>query len=184
MPVTADDIADLRRDSPDYAETEQLKAEIEQLRQTRDPFHLTAAELDKIFRWKLVQQYERGRARRDSNTNEACRVVTEAAFRVHVDDIDLEAEIRLGILTSLRGVGVPVASAILALTDPADYCVIDFRGWRAVFNEDKHSFSVPEYRRYRNQVAELADELSWPVQEVDLAIWCYDRRKPKNCSSV
>jgi 2C-methyl-D-erythritol 2,4-cyclodiphosphate synthase len=72
-------------------------------------------------------------------------------------------------------VGVPVASAILALVFPEKYSVIDFRGWRQVFGEERTTFSVSDYRRYLTEIQKLAQELGWIVQEVDLAIWEYDR---------
>jgi hypothetical protein len=87
------------------------------------------------------------------------------------------ATIRLGLLLALPGVGVPVASAVLALTEPQQYCVVDFRGWRTVFGEERESFSIADYLRYRAEVARLAADLGWPVQEADLAIWEYDRRR-------
>lgn len=83
---------------------------------------------------------------------------------------------RVGILCALRGVGVPVASAVLALAFPDEYAVIDFRGWRQVFGEDRRQFGVGDYKRYLGEVRRLARELEWPVQEVDLAIWHYDTR--------
>jgi hypothetical protein len=83
----------------------------------------------------------------------------------------------MGLLVALPGVGVPVASAVLALTDPERYCVIDFRGWRTVFDEERTAFSIRDYLRYRGEVARVAVNLGWPVQETDLAIWEYDRRR-------
>ncbi len=69
--------------------------------------------------------------------------------------------------------------ADLALTDPQRYCVIDFRGWRSVFGEAREgkAFLIPDYLRYRTEVAKVAAELDWSVQEADLAIWEYDRRR-------
>ena len=77
----------------------------------------------------------------------------------------------------VEGVALPGASAVLALTEPQRYCVVDFRGWRAVFGEDRKSFSIRDYWRYRSEVARIAADLGSPVQEVDLAIWEYDRRQ-------
>jgi hypothetical protein len=76
----------------------------------------------------------------------------------------------------LRGVGVPVASAVLALVFPEEYGVIDFRGWWQIFGEKRSIFSISDYKRYLCELRHLADELNWPVQEVDLAIWEYDRK--------
>ena len=97
-------------------------------------------------------------------------------FEVGSDDPDYELETRVRLLCSIRGVGVGVASAVLALTEPASYCVIDFRGWRQLFGEERRFFSVEQYKKYVKAVRTLARELRWPVQEVDLAIWEYDRR--------
>jgi hypothetical protein len=71
---------------------------------------------------------------------------------------------------------VPVASAILALTEPERNCVIDFRGWRAVFNDERREFDTPAYILYLTKIRNLAQELGWPVQEADLAVWEYDLR--------
>ena len=39
------------------------------------------------------------------------------------------------------------------------------------------NFSIADYLRYRAEVARLAADLGWPVQEADLTIWEYDRRR-------
>ena len=51
----------------------------------------------------------------------AYEIITQATFAIHDGDWRLKADLRLGVLTALRGVGVPVASAILALADPDRY---------------------------------------------------------------
>lgn len=175
--IKAADVHHLRTASPDYAETEALKAEFRRCREARNPFFLTSDELDRVFRWKLRSQYGRQANHRARNSEAAYRAVTEAVFKIVGPDFEYECAVRLGLLVALPGIGVPVASAILALTEPHRYCVIDFRGWRAVFGENRNAFSVGDYLRYRNEVARVAAELGWPVQEADLAIWEYDRRR-------
>jgi hypothetical protein len=174
--VQADDIRELRQVAFDYQETEHLKQDLRNLRLERDPFYLAKNDLDSIFRWKLRNQYGRCRRRLDANTPSACRVVTQAAFAVRELDEDYEADLRLGILKALWGVGVPVASAILALVEPDRYCVIDFRGWRVVTGERRDEFGINQYLQYRSAVRQLAHQLGWSLQETDLAIWEYDRR--------
>jgi hypothetical protein len=176
--IRPSDIADLRTAVTDGAETDALKARMSELRRERDPFYLTAAELDPVFHWKLRGQYGRQEALRATNPPEAYVVITRAAFEVRGDDPDWELEIRTRILTALRGVGVPVASAILALVQPDDYCVIDFRAWRQVFGEERRSFDVGHYKKYAKVVRDLARDLGWAAQEVDAAIWERDRRIP------
>src|SRR6266545_3698550 len=51
-------------------------------------------------------------------------------------------------LNVLHRVGIPVASAILALAKPDKYAVIDFRGWRQIFARKKNSFSTRDYLTY------------------------------------
>jgi len=173
--ITAAQLVPYRTSSVDYALTEHLKARFAQLRRERRPLYLTFEEFDEILRWKLRGQYGRQRERRKVNTEDVIRTVTGAALTVTHPDEEYEIELRVSILCALRGVGVPVASAVLALVFPERYAVIDFRGWRQVFGEKKITFSIRDYKKYLVEIRRLADELNWPVQEVDLAIWEYDR---------
>jgi hypothetical protein len=177
--IGADDIRHLRTASPEHGATEALKAELSNSRKERDPFFLTGEELERIYRWKLRAQYRRQAHIRARNTEAAYRAVTEAVFKVVDPDPVYECTVRVGLLIAVPGIGVPVASAALALTDPRRYCVIDFRGWRSVFGEDRKGkpFLIPDYLRYRAEVAKIAEQLGWSVQETDLAIWEYDRRR-------
>ncbi len=173
--IRATQLIPYRRSSDDYGLTERLKAEFTRLRRERHPLYLTSEELDEILHWKLRGQYGRQKERRKANTEDVIQTITGAALSITHPDEDYETELRLGILCCLRGVGVPVASAILALAFPERYAVIDFRGWRQIFGEERTTFSISDYKRYLREVKRLAGELGWPVQEVDLAIWEYDR---------
>ncbi|MFQ6676032.1 MAG: hypothetical protein ACE5LH_06760 [Fidelibacterota bacterium] len=90
---------------------------------------------------------------------------------------EYELDLRRAILCSLRGVGEPVASAVLGLCFPEEYAVIDFRVWRELFNENRRVFSIPDHRRYMRRLRPLADEPGFPVQEVDHLLWKIDRRE-------
>ncbi|MGC8786100.1 MAG: hypothetical protein ACP5Q1_01585 [Anaerolineae bacterium] len=164
-----------RTSSDDYDLTERLKAKFARLRIKRHPLYLTSKEFDEILHWKLRGQYGRQQQRRKANTGNIIRTVTRAALSITHPDEDYEIELRLGILCCLRGVGVPVASAILALVFPEKYAVIDFRGWRQIFDEERTTFSISDYKQYLYEIKRLAAELGWLVQEVDLAIWEFDR---------
>ncbi len=93
---------------------------------------------------------------------------------------------RVTMLRVLPGVGMGVASAILALCFPEQYAPIDFRVWRQLSDSELSMFEIPEYRRYLKKLRELADELAsldpvndWPVQLVDYFAWEYDAATAK-----
>lgn len=174
--MTASQLAGLRTASIDYEETQRLKEKLRRLKTQRQPFYLTGDEFDEILKWKLRKQYGRQKKIRAANTDNLIRHITGAVLNLAHPDKGYEIDLRINCLCCLRGVGIPVASAILALVFPDDYAVIDFRGWRQVFGAKREAFSLRDYRRYLREIARFAGELGWSVQEVDLAIWEYDRR--------
>lgn len=178
--VTAQDIAPLRNASRDESQTRELMARLVRFQQQTGPLYLTAQEFDDILKWKLRGQYGRQSRRRSENCAELIHQITGVALTLQHTNSEYEIELRLKILCALRGVEVPVASAILALTYPTRYAVIDFRVWRQVFEEERHSFSVPDYKRYLQKLQMMAQELSWTIQEVDQAIWEYDLRQNRD----
>jgi hypothetical protein len=173
--IKSSQLAKYRTSSNDYAFTEQLKTRFAKIRRQRNPLFLNSSEFDNILHWKLRGQYGRQYEMRKTNSESNIIIVTGAAFTITNVDPNYELELRLDILCSLRGVGVPVASAVLALVFPEKYCVIDFRGWRQIFNENKNMFSISDYKKYLCEISKLAAELQWSIQEVDLAIWEFDR---------
>ena len=177
--VAPDTIKPLRYAQIDHQETERLKAALADLRAKRSPMYLTLSELDPILDWKLGTQRNRSRRWWRLKTDDLIRDVTSLALNLRHPDAEYQLELRTGILTAVRGIGVSVASAILALVYPEEYAVIDYRVWRQLFGEEKTVFFIPDYRRYMKALFPLARELGWPVQEVDHAIWEYDRRLNK-----
>ncbi|WP_376793336.1 hypothetical protein [Thermoflexus sp.] len=160
--------------SDDYELTEPPKDKFKRLRSERQPLYLTSEELDEILGWKLRGQYERQKEKRKANTEDVIRTVTGAALSITHPDEDYETELRLRLLCCIRGVGIRVASAVLALVFPAKYATIDFRGWRQIFGEEKKEFSISDYKCYLREIKQLAAESGWLPQEVDLAIWAKD----------
>lgn len=178
--ITAAEIASLSLDSTDYKEAERLKAKFAELRRCRQPLFLTSQEFDEILVWKLGQQYGRQRHLRRANYEELIRAVTGLALNLsHVEE-EYELELRVNVLCALRGVGVPVASAILALIFPEKYAVIDSRDWQQIFGKEANGFGVNDYKKYMHEIRRLANELGWMPQQVDHAIWEYDKRTNRN----
>ncbi len=159
------------------SDTERLKTYFDELKKIRNPIYLDKDDFEKILVWKLVTQYGRGRERRKVNSNDLIKQITQLALNISTEDEKYKTELRLTLLMSLRGVGMGVASAVLALIFPKEYAVIDFRVWKQIFDKDKRSFTLADYEEYIKKIREFAKELGWDPQEVDFAIWTYDQEK-------
>ncbi len=177
--ITASQIASIYDEvsDPDLKQTQDLKLKLANVRASHQPLYLQLNEFEDILHWKLGKQYWRNEAYRKDNTEEIVRVVTQASFAIAHADPDYEIDLKTGILCTLRGVGVPVASAILALIFPEKYAVIDFRVWWRIFDERRENFSIMDYKKYLKEIRKLSVVLNWQPQKVDRAIWLYDYYK-------
>jgi thermostable 8-oxoguanine DNA glycosylase len=81
---------------------------------------LSRREFLDICRWKSPRSIRHCRR----NSSELIERATRAAFQTRSEQQKLE------LLTGLHGVSVPTASAILTLTNPKRYGVIDIRVWQ------------------------------------------------------
>lgn len=179
--ITAGTLKSYRDKASDYEGTKQLESYFAMLRKKRIPLYLTGEDFDKILKWKLRGQYGRQFQRRQGNTEETIKRVTELGLNICHEDKDYELEIGLKILTALRGVGIPVASAILAIVYPEEYAVIDRLNWCVLYDKDRASFTANQYKKYLSKIKSFAEALKWYPQEVDLAIWAYAERNKISC---
>jgi hypothetical protein len=151
-------------------------------RRERAPLYLTQNEVNSIVRWKLRGQYYRTQHLRAGWTDATIRRVTAQPLAASVLPNDDDVEVRISLLCSLDGLGLSVASSILALAYPERYGVIDRLNWSALFGEERRSFRSAHYRCYLRALRYLADDLNatqpsteapWTVQGVDIALWHY-----------
>jgi hypothetical protein len=169
-------LRDVSQSGTAWEEASAVKAGLRRVRDSRDPFYLEPADLAPVLKYKLRQQEQRTIKHRRGWSTEVVAAVTRAAFSVKLTDRETELIVRTGILTSLPGVGVPVASAILAMSEPEKYAIIDFRAWKQLFGGSRRSFSTTDYLVYMREVWSLADRLGWQPQLVD---WCLWRLEPE-----
>lgn len=174
--ITATQIVSVSLAGSDYDEAERLKAKFVRLRRERQPFYLAKSDFEEILRWKLDRQFGRQQKIRAVNTEEVISAITRLALTITHEDKDYQSELRIELLCALRGVGIPVASAILAVVFPEEYAVIDVRVWHQLFDENKTAFSISDYRKYMREIQRLSNELDWPPQKVDYAIWLFDKK--------
>lgn len=170
------EILNLIKSADNLSETKELTGYFQKLKKERNDFYLTLDELKRILKWKLRSQLGRHITKREANTEENVIIITKAAFAIIHNDKDFETGLKLKLLSTLTGVGIPVASAILTLCYPKQFSVIDFRNWRQVYstNTPKITYSVQDYTDYLKKIKLLAKEYSVTPQEIDIAIWQRD----------
>ncbi|MFP4020773.1 MAG: hypothetical protein ACLFUK_04130 [Halanaerobium sp.] len=99
--------------------------------------------------------------------------VTEAAYQLEDDFC------RLALYTSLMGIGIPTASAILTALDSKKHCVIDTRVWATLYNlgyfeQEKESFKADDYLKIMEIVRKMAAQTEFSTAEIGYALFAYD----------
>jgi hypothetical protein len=141
---------------------------IDELSSSRKRGYLTKADLLKICRWKsarAIRQIRRNRADR-------IRRVTGEAFTTRSE------RKKLSLLTSLYGVGIPMASAILTLTRPARYGVIDIRVWQLLHtmgsvtsNKKGQAFDFDEWCLYLEILRHYAKSYNVGARDIERTLF-------------
>lgn len=151
--------------------------------------YLLKPEFVSIGNWKT----ERQKGRYENNTDEDVESITREMFEAVDKD-------KIKILDQLKGVGIPVASAILTIVHPKEYCIIDYRTWRALLwlrtLAKKGSFTFASYKEY-SELLDLYDaygnigvyhefletlkrigkKRNMTPRQVEMALWKFDRMK-------
>lgn len=117
------DLRDLLKRELAFEDEHKTAALIHELSHIKKDRVFTRDEFLRMTHWKSPRSMQLCRR----NGTAIIRRVSRAVFRTRS-----ERE-RLTLLTSLHGVGVPTASAILMLCDPKRYGVIDIRVWQMLY---------------------------------------------------
>jgi hypothetical protein len=157
----------IRDDTPD---TRQL---IQDLRVVRQRGHLTKPEFLAICRWKSP------RAIRHFMKNSAARIRRQSAMAL----ASRSERARYEALTALDGVGAPMASAILTLTNPRCYGVIDIRVWQLLFELGSVrtkpggvGFTFDDWYHFLMELRHHAKQLGVSVRAVEYSLFLYHQR--------
>lgn len=176
--LTADVIRDYLGKSKDQAQTNRIRTAFGELRKERNPMYLTILEVARVEKWFLRSSYDRFKDRRRLRTEDIVRNSTQEAFFSAENEDYGSVSKSIQTLCAIPGVGIPTGSAILALTFPERHCVISNLGYKHVFGKEKSKFTEKDYFDYLTTIRQFAIELNALPQEVDLAIWAYDRENP------
>ncbi len=161
-------------DQTELSVTEQaLFAEISPKVQDRGEYDFE--EFLAVCDWKST----RTRSLVQSNTREKVSEVTRIAFNCSED-------LRVQVLSVLRGVSTPTASALLTVWEPTSYTIIDVRVLSAL-HRLSHRLLSPEsislveksYSKYLGLMRAISDDLECDLRSLDKALWTFDKTQSK-----
>lgn len=146
---------------------------IHRLRHIKRAREFSRDEFLAMCRWKSPRAM--GKCRRNSVTT--LRRISRAALATRSE------RKRMNLLTTLHGVSVPTASAILTLVDPTRYGVLDIRVWQLLFAIDSVStnprgvgFNFKNWYDYLRRLRYHAREMGVSPRTVERTLFGYHRK--------
>ena len=136
----------------------------------------TRAEFRCMCRWKSP----RARLLWEKNSAARVRAVSRAVLATR------DERRRMELLTGLRGVGVPMGSAILTLIDPKRYGVLDIRAWQLLFairsveaNRRGQGFTIAQWLQFLTALRTHARRLGVSARTVEYTLFQCHRKLQK-----
>ena len=158
------------------SENEKTMKLFRSLASLRERGFLTKKEFIEISKWKSprpLKHYE-------ENDEKLVKEITKAAFATKNE------KIKIHILTALKGVNYPTASAILMFYDPQKYPVLDIRVWQQLYKEKLvdtnakgQNFTLEEWEKYLEVIRRIAKKFGLTVREVEKSFFDYHRNMQK-----
>lgn len=137
---------------------------INKLSHIKQQAYFNKSEFIQMCSWKSP----RPRRLYESNSNAVIRRVSIKVFAAGCEKEKVE------LLTNLKGVRIPTASAILTLTDPQNYGVIDIRVWQVLYSygvvinrPSGVGFSFENWIKYLERLRFWAKNFNVTVREVE-----------------
>ncbi len=145
----------------------------EEMKVVKSRGYMTKEEFMQVCMWKSP----RPKQKYLSNSEEHIREATKMIFLTNLE------EIRAGLLQSLEGVSIPVASAILTLIDPTIYGVIDIRVWQVLYlyGEIKNKpsgqgFNIQDWKEYLSILRKYAYQFQMKVRDIEIILFFHHRK--------
>ncbi len=133
---------------------------------------LNKEQLLKILHWKSPRPLKHY----SSNSEKDIIEITKLSLSTKNDTM------KLHILTALKGVNYPSASAILMFYDPIKFPVLDIRVWQQLYkakyvnsNEKGSDFKYHECEIFYTIIRELSNELNLSARQVEKRIFDIDQ---------
>jgi hypothetical protein len=166
--LTYKSLGDLLAHEPIAEEEPPTSEIIKRLQHVKSDRELSRGEFIDICRWKSPRSIRRC----ERNSASTIARITRKVFATRSE------KMKIDLLTSLQGVSVPTASAILTLTDPLKYGVIDIRVWQLLYalqsvkkNAGGQGFTFTHWYHYLQILRHHARSLRVPVRLVELTLF-------------
>lgn len=145
---------------------------IRKLKTARKRGYLTRNEFLEVCTWKSP----RARKHYENNNEKQVRSITKEAFSI------IHEKTKINRLTELKGVSLPLASAILTMAYPEKYGVIDIRAWKVLYkfgevkdNPSGKNFTPEQWYKYLVKLRHIAKKLRKTPRNVDLTLFHYHK---------
>jgi hypothetical protein len=128
--------------------------------------YLTRLDFIKLCHWKTP----RSKPKVESNSEEFIHEVTRTAFSTSSE------QLRVEVLTLLRGVGWPTASVILHFGHAEPYPILDVRAlWSLGVTYPAARYDFAFWQAYTSACRALAIEAGVDMRTLDRALWQYSK---------
>jgi len=151
----------------EYENTQELMNE---LKNVRSRGYFTKKEFLKMAKWKSP----RPKRWYLSNSEDEIIKISKKVFSTNYD------KRRIELLTRLKGVRIPTASAILMLTDPQNYGVIDIRVWQVLYlygsvkvNPSGKNFQFNNWYNYLMKIRYFAGKFKVKARDIERTLFSY-----------
>lgn len=113
------------------------------------------------------------------------KVVRDALALQNKDALDAVEAVRISLLCALPGVEIPVASAILAWTNPTSYGVLDRRAWNTLHrlklvksrSRKNTTYTPTAWAKYLRLLRTVAKAMKRTPQKIDTWLYACDKAK-------
>ena len=157
----------------DYFEDEKTLNLFQETSSMKNNGFATKEQIIKILKWKSPRPLNYYK----SNSEKEIIEITKLAFSVENE------QLKFHILTALKGVNFPSASAILMFYDRGNYPVLDIRVWQQLYNfglvsenPKGQNFSLNQIEIFLKVIRNLSNNLSLDARNIEKRIFDFDKK--------
>jgi len=144
-----------------------------ELKDVKKRGYFTRDEFLKMANWKSARPKQRYRKNSEEDIISISKKVLSTKFEKR----------RMELLTTLHGVRIPTASAILTLIDPENYGVIDIRVWQVLYlygsvknKPDGKNFDFDNWYNYLMKLRYYAKKFKVSARNIERTIFLHHKK--------